>query len=51
MEKGCGNYVRQGTLTNGLEEPLRFKGTLESETIGVHAGADCRSGKALFPFW
>lgn len=51
MEKGCRNYVRKGKVTNGLEEPLRFKGTLESETIGVHAGADWRGGKALFPFW
>lgn len=50
-KKGASNYVRKGNVTNGLEEPLRFKGTLESETIVVHAGADCRGGKALFPFW
>ena len=49
-EKGA-ETVRKGKITNGLEEPLRFKGTLESETIGVHAGADWRGGKALFPFW
>lgn len=50
-KKDASNYVRKGKVTHGLEEPLRFKGTLESETIVVHAGADCRGGKALFPFW
>ena len=32
-KKVASNSVRKSKVTNGLGEPLRFKGTLESETI------------------